>query len=88
MEQGPAWETGGDINDPYFQTFADDTWGQSIADMTGAPFEVSERDLDPLHRRVALEARERIKRLIAGVVSIPERIDTRAANALNPEEDE
>lgn len=45
-------------------------------------------ELDPLHKRIAEEARERISRMIAGVAGIAEKIDTKAADAVNGDEDE
>jgi len=46
-------------------------------------------ELDPIHRRIADEARERIRRIISGeaLKDFIERIDTKAADAVN-EEDE
>lgn len=45
-------------------------------------------ELDPLHKRIAEEARERISRMIAGVAGIAEKIDTKAADAVNGGDDE
>ncbi len=45
-------------------------------------------ELDPLHRRIAEEARERISRIVARVANVAEQIDTKFANALNGEDDE
>lgn len=45
-------------------------------------------ELDPLHKRIAEEARERISRIIGGVANFIADIDTKAADAVNGDEDE